>query len=61
MMDAWRMELTQTIAKEVNIALTRQQWNFAEQLTQQIDSMLSNFQKNIQQFRIRNSTGLKRI
>lgn len=53
------MELiTQTIAKEVNMAVTRQQGDLLNSLYTMIDSSHSNFKQNIQQ--ILNSQ-LKRI
>lgn len=59
MMDARRMELiTQTIAEEVNMAVTRQQGDLLNSLYTMIDSSHSNFKQNIQQ--ILNSQ-LKRI
>lgn len=59
MMDARIMELiTQTIAEEVNMAVTRQQGDLLNSLYTMIDSSHSNFKQNIQQ--ILNSQ-LKRI
>lgn len=49
MMDARRMELSQTIAEEVNMVVTRQQGDLLNSLQTMKDSKLSNFQQNIQQ------------
>lgn len=43
------MELTQTIAEEVNMAVTRQQGDLLNSIQTMIDSKLSNFQQNSQQ------------
>lgn len=48
LMNARRMELTQTIAAEVNMAVTRAA--LQNSLQTMIDSKLSNFQQNTQQF-----------
>lgn len=49
MMDARRMELTQTIAEEVNMTVTPQQGDWLNSLQTRIDSRPSNFKQNIQQ------------